>query len=81
LIISKQLKGCGDKIKKLEDENKRLRESKDITEYFCETHPLEKISFFSYEKDKFICNVCLLLNYYDREYLKLFCPKKLEKAL
>jgi hypothetical protein len=47
-ITTKTLKEYGDIIKRLEEENLKLRESKDTNEYFCDTHPKEKVTFYDY---------------------------------
>ena len=58
-----------------------LKESKDMTEYFCETHPKEKVSFYCYEYKIFVCNTCLAQKYKNIEKLKQFCPNKFENSI
>jgi uncharacterized protein (UPF0335 family) len=47
-ITKKTLKEYGEKIKRLEEENLKLRESKEIVEYLCDSHPKEKVTFYDY---------------------------------
>ena len=48
-----------------------LRDSKLITEYYCDTHPKEKVVYYDYYENKFECIICKI-----DDRLKLFCPIK-----